>query len=652
MRTPRSEPDQELLAFQEAVAGRYSVQRELGRGGMGVVYLAREVRLDRPVALKVLPRGKALDPGLRERFLGEARTAARLSHPHIVPVHAVDEAGDFVFFAMAFIAGETLGERIRSRGPLPPGKAARVLREVAWALAYAHAQGVIHRDVKPDNILLEEGTGRALVTDFGIAGAAWSSPGRAVTAEAVGTAGFASPEQAAGEPPDRRSDLYSLGVVGYYALSGRMPARRDAEEATRGGLLPDRAPAVQSVAKGTPAALARAVDRCLAREPESRFDSCDVFAEEIGPVVEGRRAVPAPIRLFLEEAQAQPVGMVAASMWGVGVTIAASTGAMVDTGAPATVLAAMGAVGAGVAATPLGILAHKARRLLRAGHDHDEVVRVLRDEVEERKRALATAATGDDGWLDRWSRRITFAGLGTYVTGLTWLGWGPYIDSPLFWSAFWTALPAAGTAFVAGGLVSVVRGDRRGKVRGSRWLRFWDSLLGRGIFRAAGLGVDRTEAVDPGYRPTAVAIGMAADRLFRQLPPALRKRLQEVPDVLRALEADADRMRARIAALEESIAETGATEPLREARSAAEERLAEVVAALETIRLHLIRMQTGAGSADQLTGDLGAARALVHDMERLAGASREVDHLLGAARTRDGAGEAPTPAPTPTPTPV
>src|SRR5687767_15429183 len=136
----RDVPDAEFLALQVALAGRYSLERELGRGGMGVVYLAQEVRLDRPVALKVLPPHYAAKPELRERFLREARTAARLSHPHIVPIHAVHEVGDFVFFAMSYIEGETLGERIRAKGPLAPKEAARILREVGWALAYAHAQ--------------------------------------------------------------------------------------------------------------------------------------------------------------------------------------------------------------------------------------------------------------------------------------------------------------------------------------------------------------------------------------------------------------------------------------------------------------------------------------------------------------------------------
>src|SRR6185503_3605140 len=145
----------ERAALQSAVAGRYVIERELGRGGMGVVFLAQDLALERTVAIKLLPRAFSDDPAVRAGFLREARTAAGLSHPNIVSIHLVEERGDLVYFVMAHIEGETLAQRVRRAGALPVSEALRLVQEVAWALGYAHGRGVVHRDVKPENILLE-----------------------------------------------------------------------------------------------------------------------------------------------------------------------------------------------------------------------------------------------------------------------------------------------------------------------------------------------------------------------------------------------------------------------------------------------------------------------------------------------------------------
>src|SRR5678815_1255887 len=169
-------PTDEFTRFAAALDGQYALEREIGRGGMGIVYLARDLRLDRRVAIKTLPPHLAGDPIVRERFLREARTAAKLSHQNVVPIHRSDELGGRVFFVMGFVDGESLAQRVRERGRIDPAEVVRELRDVASALAYAHAHGVIHRDIKAENILLDANTGRAMVTDFGIARLAEAAP--------------------------------------------------------------------------------------------------------------------------------------------------------------------------------------------------------------------------------------------------------------------------------------------------------------------------------------------------------------------------------------------------------------------------------------------------------------------------------------------
>ena len=287
-------PDPRLTGLPDALAGEFELETELGRGGMGVVYRARDVRLDRQVALKVLPPDIAADAEVRSRFLREARTAGQLSHPHIVHIHRADERGPFAFFVMGLVDGENLAQRVRDRGPLPPAEAVRHLREVAWALAYAHARGVIHRDVKPENIMIERGTNRALVTDFGIARTERSA---SLTSEGhvVGTAHYMSPEQVQGGALDGRSDLYALGCVGYFLLSGRVPFEGDASSAVLVAHVTRPAPPLVGVAPNVPRALAAVIDRCLAKDPAQRFASGEELAEELRRAIEGAVAAREPV---------------------------------------------------------------------------------------------------------------------------------------------------------------------------------------------------------------------------------------------------------------------------------------------------------------------------------------------------------------------
>lgn len=286
--------DQRLTGLPDALAGEFELETELGRGGMGVVFRARDVRLDRQVALKVLPPDVAGDAETRGRFLREARTAGQLSHPHIVHIHRADERGAFAFFVMGLVDGENLAQRVRDRGPLAPAEAVRHLREVAWALAYAHARGVIHRDVKPENIMIERGSNRALVTDFGIARTERSA---SLTSEGhiVGTAHYMSPEQVQGTALDGRSDLYALGCVGFFLLSGRLPFEGEASSAVLVAHVTRPAPPLLGVAPNVPRALAAVIDRCLQKDPTQRFATGEDLAEALRRAIEGAVAAREPV---------------------------------------------------------------------------------------------------------------------------------------------------------------------------------------------------------------------------------------------------------------------------------------------------------------------------------------------------------------------
>ena len=280
---------EEFPELAAALAGQFRVERELGRGGMGVVYLARDERLDRFIALKVLPATHATDSATVERFLREARTAAKLAHPNVVPVYHAGEVSGTAYFTMAFVEGESLADRVRERGPLRAVDAVPILRDVAWALAYAHARGVVHRDVKPENILLERSTRRTLVTDFGIAyNAPINAEAARLTADGhvLGTVHYMSPEQVTGHELDGRSDLYALGVVAYEVLSGRLPFEGLAPAAVLVAHATRPAPRLHEVAPNVPSALSQVVDRCLAKHPEERYPTGEAMAEALERALE------------------------------------------------------------------------------------------------------------------------------------------------------------------------------------------------------------------------------------------------------------------------------------------------------------------------------------------------------------------------------
>src|SRR5205809_203083 len=268
-------------ALRAALADRYALERELGHGGMATVYLARDLRHGRPVAIKVLrPEiAAALGP---ERFLREIEMAARLTHPHILPLHDSGQAGGALYYVMPYIEGESLRDRLEREGPLPLEDALRITREVASALSYAHSHDVVHRDIKPENILLSGG--EAVVADFGIARAITAAAAGTLTESgiAIGTPGYMSPEQATeSERLDGRSDIYSLGCMLYEMLAGEPPYTGPSAQVVIAKRFTDPVPSVWRLREGVPAAIDAAVSRALAKAAADRFATAALFAEAL-----------------------------------------------------------------------------------------------------------------------------------------------------------------------------------------------------------------------------------------------------------------------------------------------------------------------------------------------------------------------------------
>jgi protein kinase-like protein len=502
----------EFVALQELLAGRYSIERELGRGGMGIVLLARDVALDRPVAIKLLPPHLATRPDERDRFLQEARTAAGLAHPNIVPIHLVEAHGELVFFVMGFVDGETLRDRVERAGPLSPRLAMKLLQEVAWALGAAHQRGVIHRDVKPDNIMIERATERALVTDFGIAG-----PAEIAGGSIVGTARYMSPEQACGEPMDARSDLYSLGATFFYALTGRAPFEAANLPAILTKHVYEPAPLVQTLRPEVPAKLGAVVDRLLRKAPAERFQTADDLARVAGEVRGRDFRAPPLLRAFVRNAQVSTMVLLSLAVAGQGAGI--------------------------IGAILLFQLVVVARRLLKDGFAFGDIrAALLAERQVQQEEAEVTKQRS-------WFRKLD-----------------------------------------------------------SLWYRIWAGRAGRTFFRLAGLGLKATaRPALPSVEPTELVLGRSALSAYQALPDAERRQARDLPAVVERLETRAEALRAR--------GDTG-------------ESLTEAVAALEHLRLALVKRQSGVGSPSDLTLVLERARAIGDHVDRRVAAAAEVQALL------------------------
>ncbi|HYV98056.1 MAG TPA: serine/threonine-protein kinase [Gemmatimonadaceae bacterium] len=586
-----------FTAVQSALAGQFSLERELGRGGMGVVYLAREVELDRHVALKVLPPAIA-DRETRDRFLREARVAASLSHPSIVAIHRVGEAGDVVYFSMAYVDGGTLGDRLRERGPLAPSAATKLLREIAQALAYAHGRGLIHRDIKPDNILLDRESGRAMVSDFGIAAHAGDSAGLA-----AGTAHFMSPEQASGAAMDERSDIYSLGVVGYLALSGK---------------LPDANSSLASAAPSTPRNLVTAIDRATLPRASERFATAEGFANALESRIAERAKLPEPVRAWMQERDPWTVPYIMWSLLSVGSAFVASGSADLPWSTTLTLLAMV----------PLPIVPavlfqlRKARRLFEMGYSVDDLRAAFDLWHAERNEEIAEHSKPRTRLVHTVARIAAAAP----IAGLTAL---LLSDRPMR-----VAMPGTNTALMpfimAAAMASIPLMNALGipmlppAVRSrdlpiAEW--FWDSRVGRWMERVLMRG--RARAVPAAtFRPTESLLASAIGDLYASLPTAYRSALPDVPVVIERLEAHARAARESLAQLEGVTAVDRDTQ-LRVAREAARRQLRDSVGAIEAIRLDLLRLMGGDADLAPTTTVIAAAREVDNDLSRLRVAQTE-----------------------------
>ncbi|HZI99414.1 MAG TPA: serine/threonine-protein kinase, partial [Gemmatimonadaceae bacterium] len=266
--------------LRSSIADRYAIERGIGAGGMATVYLARDMRHGRPVAVKVLHPELTVAIGT-ERFLREIQTVARLRHPHIVPLYDSGEAAGFLYYVMPFVEGQSLRSRITAGGAIPLEEAVRISREIADALDYAHENGVVHRDIKPDNVMLDGH--HAAITDFGIARALTESGGSLThTGITIGTPAYMSPEQVTGESQvDGRSDIYSLGCVMFEMLSGKPAFSGPSPQAVMASRFRNSSPSFDAIDVQVPSSLREIIAKATQLEPDQRFQSAREIVDRL-----------------------------------------------------------------------------------------------------------------------------------------------------------------------------------------------------------------------------------------------------------------------------------------------------------------------------------------------------------------------------------
>ncbi|MGH7614691.1 MAG: protein kinase domain-containing protein [Gemmatimonadales bacterium] len=611
-----TDSDRSLVGrLTQAVGGSYTLQGEIGRGGMGVVFQARDERLKRQVAIKVLPPDLAFREEVRLRFLREAETAARLTHPNIVPIHSVGEGPDgLVYFVMAFIDGEPLSARLKRRGRLPAEESRRILVETADALGAAHALGIIHRDVKPDNVMLEGSRGRVMVTDFGIAKALSSTTGGGLTGTgvAIGTPHYMSPEQAAGDREiDGRSDLYSLGVVGYQMLVGELPFQAPTVPGILIKQITEVAPHISDRVADVPEDLAGCVMRCLEKEPDGRWPTADTLRRALES-----RTAPAfrPRRASAGVSRRSPSGLPPVAEAGLAIPRSPNV--------------------------PRRTRPKSKKELAAAASGEPEIVRKTRASfvswVSVSGGLLLLDLMGGGG--------LSWA----YWAILPWFGFGVLPQFMKLWQAgySWRDVlhrPLAADAadvrlgFAPAGKAGVLAAPTSGEFG-----RQAESIhQARGDYQAIMKVVERLPKSEQKLLPDVAATANA-----------LLKRAEELARTLHVLSGDVeqgamDRLDGRLATLkrlpdsperERQLAllqrQRQALDDLLQRRQAIEEQLESCVLAMQTMRFDLLRLKSAGVAAvlSDLTQATQQARAL----------SRDVDHAIEAAgEIREALGEVP-----------
>jgi serine/threonine-protein kinase len=496
-------------------------------------------------------------------------------------------------------------------------------------LSHAHAQGLVHRDVKPDNILLEAGSGRALVADFCIAAATADTT---VSGVAAGTPEFMSPEQAAGAPIDRTTDIYSLGATAFYAFAGRLPFEGRTATEILAKHATENPPSLAATGVSVPRRIAALVERCLAKDPGSRPASADAVAEQFGLALEQRRELPVALRAFVKRNSRMDGGGTLLATFGL--ASAAVTLARIYGGEAgwATLLS-------GATIGPLGFMVNAARRLLRQGFSYADVAPAYQREREHSSEELAVEYRHGAPLVEKVLKSLAIGGMSAFGTGIASMV--VLLLGTVGFSTERTLLNVVVPIIGIGGGIGFVSAlgylallQRRTDVDTGFWARVWRGPLGRLAFAVAKRSGGATPAVAAmTHRATELSLGLAAEQLFETLPRETQKALGDLPAIVRKLQDDAQSLRCRYESLQEGLAGSSTAgnpefDDLRTMRDDVQARLGESVGTLETLRLGLLRLHAGSGTIEGLTTHLGIAAEVSDQVSRLVSAQEDVERVL------------------------